>query len=213
MRMKLIGQYDSPFVRRVAIALRLHGLSYEHLPWSVFRDAERIAAYNPLLRVPTLVLADGEVLTESHVIIDYIERIADRSLWPSDPAEFVRALRVTSLSTGSADKAVSLVYEELLHDHVSQQWIDRCEAQIVAAVDRLEAEIEPAAGPRLFGDALGHADIALACMFRFLGEAHADRFDFQRWPSLRRHSELCESQPLFADVAQPFSVTLPSRTG
>jgi len=53
--MFLIGQYDSPFVRRVAIALRLYGLPFEHRPWSTFGDADKIAPYNPLRRVPTLV--------------------------------------------------------------------------------------------------------------------------------------------------------------
>ena len=68
--MILIGQYDSPFVRRVAIAMRLYGLSFEHRPWSVFGDAEKIAQYNPLMRVPTLVMGNGETLIESHAILD-----------------------------------------------------------------------------------------------------------------------------------------------
>ncbi len=51
--MILIGQYDSPFVRRAGIALRLYGLPFEHRPWSVFGDADRIRAINPLMRVPT----------------------------------------------------------------------------------------------------------------------------------------------------------------
>jgi glutathione S-transferase len=46
--MFLIGQYDSPFVRRVAIAMRLYGIGFEHKPWSTFGDAEKIAPYNPL---------------------------------------------------------------------------------------------------------------------------------------------------------------------
>ena len=54
--MILIGQYDSPFVRRTAIALRLYGLPFEHRPWSTFGDADRLAVFNPLRRVPTLVL-------------------------------------------------------------------------------------------------------------------------------------------------------------
>ena len=63
--MFLIGQYDSPFVRRVAIALRLYDLPFEHRPWSTFGDADKIAPYNPLRRVPTLVLDSGEALIES----------------------------------------------------------------------------------------------------------------------------------------------------
>ncbi|MBN9058568.1 MAG: glutathione S-transferase N-terminal domain-containing protein, partial [Rhizobiales bacterium] len=63
--MILIGQYDSPFVRRVAIAMHLYAIPFEHRPWSVFGDAKKIAPYNPLTRVPTLV--DGDfVLWESN---------------------------------------------------------------------------------------------------------------------------------------------------
>ena len=43
--MILIGQYDSPFVRRVAIAMRLYGIAFEHKPWSTFGDADKIAPY------------------------------------------------------------------------------------------------------------------------------------------------------------------------
>ena len=61
----ILGQYDSPFVRRVAIALRVYGLAYEHYPWSVFADGDKIEPYNPLRRVPTLILDDAEVLIDS----------------------------------------------------------------------------------------------------------------------------------------------------
>src|SRR5437879_13047557 len=71
--MILIGQYDSPFVRRVAIAMRRYGMDYEHRPWSVFADAEKIAAHNPLRRVPTLILDDGEVLVDSWGIVDALD--------------------------------------------------------------------------------------------------------------------------------------------
>ena len=73
--MILIGQYDSPFVRRVAIALRLYGFAFEHRPWSTFGDADKIAAFNPLRRVPTLVLDGGEVLIESTAILDYLDEL------------------------------------------------------------------------------------------------------------------------------------------
>jgi glutathione S-transferase len=71
--MFLIGQYDSPFVRRTAIALRLYGLPFEHRPWSTFGDADKIAPYNPLLRVPVLVLDDGEALIDSAAILDHLD--------------------------------------------------------------------------------------------------------------------------------------------
>jgi len=76
--MILIGQYDSPFTRRVAIALKLYGLAFEHRPWSTFGDADKIAPYNPLRRVPTLVLDDGEALIESTAILDYLSNTNSR---------------------------------------------------------------------------------------------------------------------------------------
>ena len=74
--MILVGQYDSPFVRRVAVALQIYGFDYEHRPWSVFGDAEAIAILNPLRRVPTLVTDDGEALVESACILDWLDELA-----------------------------------------------------------------------------------------------------------------------------------------
>jgi len=65
---QLIGQYDSPFVRRVASAMTLYEMPFEHRVWSVFRDAEKIVAFNSLRGKPTLVLPSGEVLVESAAI-------------------------------------------------------------------------------------------------------------------------------------------------
>lgn len=89
--MILIGQYDSPFVRRVGIALTLYDLPFEHRPWSVFGDAEKLRAINPLMRVPVLVLPDGPALTDSHMILDYLDNLVKQPLFPSaEPAVIAR---------------------------------------------------------------------------------------------------------------------------
>src|SRR5689334_23326002 len=99
--MILIGQYDSPFVRRVAIALRRHRLEFEHRPWSVWGDAERIARYNPLRRVPVLVLDDGVALVESAAILDSLDDLAGaRALLPRGGVERRDGLRICALATG-----------------------------------------------------------------------------------------------------------------
>src|SRR5258706_5849852 len=77
--MILIGQYDSPFTRRVAIALKLYGLAFEHRPWSTFGDADKIAPFNPLRRGPTLVFEDGGGLIESTAILDYFHEVVGAS--------------------------------------------------------------------------------------------------------------------------------------
>lgn len=205
--MILIGQFDSPFVRRVGIALKLYRIPFEHRPWSTFGDAGKIRPYNPLTRVPTLVLDDGEVLIDTFAILDYLdERVGpSRALIAESGPERRRALKVCALASGLADKAVSLIYERGLHTQTSQVWIDRCRAQIGAGFDALEAERSGRASPWWSGDSIGHGDIAVACVIRLTREVHADLFDFARWSALLAHAERCEARPEFQEISQPFA--------
>jgi glutathione S-transferase len=206
--MILIGQYDSPFVRRVAIALRLYELSFEHRPWSTFGDGEKIAPYNPLRRVPTLVLGSGEVLIESTAILDYLDDLVgpqDAMIAARGPARH-RGLRICALATGLGDKAVSLVYERVLRkDRQSKIWVERCEAQIGGVLDVLEKERTGVATPYWFGTRIGHADIAVACVLRFTGEAHPQLFSAARYPALAAHAARCEALPPFQEIVQPLT--------
>jgi len=204
--MILIGQYDSPFVRRVGIALTLYGLPFEHRPWSVFGDAEKIRPLNPLVRVPTLVLDDGEVLIESHSILDHLDSLVpiDRRLFPAAEPARRRALKIAALATGLGDKAVSLFYERRLHREVSDVWVERCRAQIAAVLSALEADRAGRAGDHWFGDRIGHADIAVAAMLRFVVEAHPGLVALAEFPALERHSSRLEALPAFQAIRQPF---------
>jgi glutathione S-transferase len=207
--MILIGQYDSPFVRRVAIAMTLYAMAFEHRPWSVWADADKIAAINPLRRVPTLVLDDGEALVESSAILDALDEMAgDTAMLPARGAARRRALRICALSTGLADKAVSLFYEGVLRETPSQVWVDRCRAQIGDVFTTLEADRAASSSAFWLGDSIGHADIAAACALRFTCEAHPGLFDAQRWPRMAAHGDRCEALPAFQAICQPLTVTL-----
>jgi len=173
----------------------------------VFADADKIARYNPLRRVPVLVLDDGQAIIESYAIIDHLEATSGATLWPEATADRRRAVRLTCVATGAADKAVSLVYETRLREHPLPMWIERCTAQITDAVDELDAARAAAASACFFGEQPGHADIALACLWRFLAEAHAGAFDLDRWPALQRHSAHCEALPPFRHAYMPFFVS------
>lgn len=203
--MILIGQYDSPFVRRVGIALREHGLPFEHRRWSVWGDAEKIAAYNPLRRVPTLVLDDGTSLIESGAILDALDEMVGpgRALLPREGAARRDALRVIALATGTADKAVSLLYEPLHRANPSESWMARCRLQIGDGLRALEEDRARGASGWWQGEALSHADIAVGCMLRFVGEAHPQLLDEARYPQLLRHASRCEARPSFQEIAQP----------
>jgi glutathione S-transferase len=210
--MILIGHYDSPFVRRVAIALRLYGMPYEHRAWSVFSQASEIAAYNPLKRVPTLVLDDGEVLIESAAILDWLNEVAgpERALIAGSGPERRHALKVCALAGGLADKAVSLVYERAVHGRETPVWVERCRSQIGGVLTALEADRGARPTAWWFGAKINHADIAVGCVLRFLSEAHPDVFDKGAWPTLAEHAAACEALPEFAGVVMPFFVSPPA---
>ena len=112
-------------------------------------------------------------------------------------------LWLCALATGLGDKSVSLVYESALRREQLKLWVDRCEAQITGALDALEKECAAIRTPYLFGERIGHADIAVACVLRFTREAHSRLFDGTRYPSLKAHAARCEALPAFAEIVQP----------
>ena len=205
--MFLIGQYDSPFVRRVAIAMRLYGIAFEHRPWSTFGDADKIAPYNPLRRVPTLVLDSGEALLESTAILDYLDETVgpDKAMLAPRGEARRKQLRTCALATGLGDKSVSLVYESVLRKERLKLWVERCEAQVTGALDMLEKERAAVNTPYLFGARIGHSDITLACVLRFTGEAHPQLHNATRYPALSAHAAHCEGLPAFKEIVQPLA--------
>ncbi len=204
--MILIGQYDSPFVRRAGIALKLYGMPFEHRPWSVFGDAEKIRPLNPLVRVPTFVTDDGTVLFDSATILDYLDhRMPEpERLFPvSEPLRH-QALRVAALGMGLAEKAVSLFYEKRLHETISDVWVERCRGQLLGTLAALETDRAGRSTSYWFGDRLGHADIAVAVALRFVNDVHTGLIDWTACPALDAHCTSCEALPVFSEISQPF---------
>src|ERR1700676_5481404 len=133
---------DSPFVRGVAVSMQLLDIGYEHANWSVGKDFERIREYNPLGRVPTLVLDDGEVLSESAVILDYFDDCVGptRALLPATGRERREALRQMAMAIGAAEKGREQIYERAFRpsDKQHEPWLERCRSQIDSGVSELE---------------------------------------------------------------------------
>ncbi|WPC07068.1 glutathione S-transferase [Pseudomonas benzenivorans] len=144
--MQLIGMLDSPYVRRVAVSLQLLKLPFEHRPVSVFRHFEQFRQINPVVKAPSLVCADGSVLMDSTLILDYAESLADggNSLMPSAPDKRLETLRVMGLALAACEKSVQVVYERNLRpaDKQHAPWIDRITDQLLWAYATLETELK-----------------------------------------------------------------------
>lgn len=203
--MILIGQYDSPFVRRVAIALKTYGLNFQHKPWSTFGEADKISKFNPLRRVPTLVMEDHTVFTDSAAILMVLdERVGPARAGLARSGQDGRdLLRISAFAAGVADKGVSLLYERVLREAALQLWVERCRLQIGETLDLLEAERQVRPTRYLFDDTLSHADVMLTTMWGFISQALTGELDWSRWPALAAHAKDCEALVVFAEANQP----------
>lgn len=180
--MILVGQYDSPYVRRVAISLRVLGFDYEHDTRSVFGDFDSMRTTNPLGRIPSLIIDSGETLIDSAAILDWLDEQvgAERALLPCGGAERRDALRRTALATGAIDKFGAANYERLIRPSQYRwpEWTARCLTQGTGALAALEALPWPA------NATLDQAQIATCCMVNYLKVTAPEYFSSQRFPAL-----------------------------
>ncbi|SDY43887.1 Glutathione S-transferase [Collimonas sp. OK242] len=143
--MQLIGMLDSPYVRRVSISLQLLAIPFEHRSISVFSTFEQFRAINPVVKAPSLVCDDGELLMDSTLILDYAEALAapGKSLMPAAIGERQHALRVIGLALAACEKTVQIVYERNLRPAEKQHepWVARVQGQLYAAYQALELEL------------------------------------------------------------------------
>lgn len=204
--MQLIGQYDSPFVRRVGLALTRYGIAFTHHPFSSFGESDKFVAHNPLRRVPTLVLDDGEALIDSYAILDHLDEIhgRDRALIAAAGPDRRAALRRCAIATGIADKAVSFFYAKNFAPSLDPAFVARSEGQIRDGLALLDAECASRSGDWWFGEEPGHDDNTVACVARFVSEAYAYLVTLIDHPALADHCARAEARDEFKAISQPF---------
>ncbi|MFT5450370.1 MAG: glutathione S-transferase [Gammaproteobacteria bacterium] len=195
--MILYGRYLSPFVRRTAIVFRNLGLPYEHS--SSGTDSAEVAEHNPLRRVPTLALADGEVIIDSAAMIDYALEQAGGGLelLPARGAPRRVVLRVSAIATGVMEKSVASAYERSKRpkDKIHKEWLDQLDAQVVAGL----GELDGAAAGKTFlcDDQLTLADINAVVAYDFAVIAVRYLFKEHHFNALQDLSARCNQLPEF----------------
>jgi len=197
--MKLIGMLDSPYVRRVAISLQLLGLRFEHQSLSVFRGFDQFRSINPVVKAPTLLCDDGEVLMDSTLMLQYAEALArPRTLMPTTLAELQHELRLIGLALAAAEKGVQIIYERGLRPPEKQHepWVARVTGQLLAACDALESELERKPLP-CSRTALHQAGISIAVVWHFNQQMIPELVPAQRFPRLAAFSAAAEALPEF----------------
>jgi glutathione S-transferase len=208
--MQLIGMLDSPYVRRVAVALIVAKIPFEHRPISLFRHMDAFSKINPLLKAPTFVADEGTVLMDSTVILDYLAVAYPRvaALTPSDGPELLRALRATALALAVMEKAVQRHYERTLRPPEKRHpaWVERVMGQLAAGLSALDAEL-PKSG--WTAGELGIADISAVCAYGFVQLVHTDAVETSRYQNLAEFCARAEALPAFRGAPAEDGVTAP----
>ena len=209
--MQLIGMLDSPYVRRVAVALIVAKIPFEHRPISLFRHIDAFSKVNPLLKAPTLVLDDGTVLMDSSVILAELasEHPSVAALTPTGRIERRRSARVMGLALTVMEKAVQRHYERALRppEKRHEPWVERVMGQLASGVAALDAEL-PQAG--WIGGGLGLADITAACAARFVrGVVPPEDVDSAAYRNLAEFAARAEALPAFRAAPSEDGVSAP----
>ena len=199
--MKLIGMLDSPYVRRVAISMRLLGLPFEHASISVFRGFDEFQRINPVVKAPTLVCDDGTVLMDSTLQLQYVESLAGRSLLPRESGALARELRLIGLALAACEKSAQIVYERALRPAEKRHdpWVQRVTGQLLAAYGELERELATQSlHPTAAG--IGQAGISVAIAWTFTQSVLAAQVPATDFPRLMAQAAACEALPVFQAI-------------
>ncbi|MBV9992055.1 MAG: glutathione S-transferase family protein [Alphaproteobacteria bacterium] len=193
--MILVGQYDSPYARRVAVSLMVLGIPYEHDTRSVFGDFDSMRKTNPLGRIPSLVLDDGTVLIDSAAILDWIDESVgpERALLPRSGLARREALQRIALACGAVDKiGGGRNYESLIRParYRWPEWIARTTTQGLGAVQAMNALDWPE-GP------LDEAGITAGCALDYIRVTAPELMPDGRYPVLDALWQRLTARPEF----------------
>lgn len=200
--MILIGRNLSPFTRRCTITMKLLGIPFERKPLSPFDHLEDVRAINKIVRVPALILDDGETLIDSGAILDHIEEQIGpaKALTPKAGRERRQVLKIVALALGAADKAVAAIYEEkrrpaeLMH----KPWLARLQDQARGGLEALEADLD--AKSWFVGGRMTQADITAVVVWDFFCVMQPALADAKRYPKLAALAERLKALPEFVET-------------
>ena len=207
--MLLIGKLISPYVRRVAVSLNALGIPFESETPSVFREPEAVRKHNPLVRIPALILDDGEELVESYAILDAIDDLVDpeRRLTPPSGKNRRHVMKIAAIAAGSMDKTVWAYYEGFHHpkEKIHQPWIDRNEMQLLGGLGYLDnlAKETGNTGWLAGTQRLSQADISSTVAYSFATVVRPKLEIEKKVPHLAKFAARCEALDIFTAAPIP----------
>ena len=203
--MKLIGSLTSPYVRKTRVVLAEKKLEYEFVLEDVWAQDSTVQQYNPLGKIPCLIMDDGGALFDSRVIVEYLDTLSPVGrLLPQQGRERAAVKCWEAIADGVVDAAVAINIENNRREPQfrSQAWIDRQLGKISAALDHMNRSLEdqPAF---CMGVNFSLADVAVGCALGYLDLRNDELAWRQTYPNLQRLEEKLRTRPSFIQSAPP----------
>lgn len=201
--MKLFASLTSPYARKVRIVLHEKKIECPLTidnPWST--DAV-VSQFNPLGKVPVMVLDDGSALFDSRVIVEYLDHVSPVArLIPAEHRQAVQVKRWEALADGICDAAVAIVVERR-RDTTQQdpEWMQRQQGKVDAGLRLLSDDLNHRAWCN--GESYSLADIAVGVCLGYLDFRFAEIDWRGTYPNLAKLAEKLAQRQAFADTRPP----------
>lgn len=178
-------------------------IEYQAVDESPWVEGSSVPRFNPLGKIPVLVLDDSTPLYDSRVIVEYIDAISPVSrLIPEPTRQRALVRRWEALADGLCDAAVLMTLEKRRPaTQQSNDWIERQLGKIERSVAELARDLEDK--PWCNGEAYSLADIATGCALGYLNLRYPELDWRDHYPNLARLSEKLDKRHSFADTAPP----------
>jgi glutathione S-transferase len=194
--MRLVGSRTSPYVRKVRVILAERAIPCDFVEESAWSATTTVPRYNPLNKVPALVLDDGESIYDSVVISEYLDAVSGNTFIPGDAVQRARVRRGEALGDGVADAGITVFLERKREpSRQDAAWIARQLDKIDAGIGAIAREL--GGRPFLGGERMNLADIACGCAL-FWTEFRMPELGWRdARPNLRAWAERLEMRPAF----------------
>jgi glutathione S-transferase len=203
--MKLIGSLTSPYVRKVRVVMAEKKLDFQLLLEDVW-STDAVLKYNPLGKVPCLVMEGGEAVFDSRVIVEYLDTLSPvGKLIPPSGRERVEVRTWEALADGLLDAAIlarlEATWPERSDAERSQAWADRQMSRVHATLKAFSQGLGEK--PWCSGIHFTLADVAVGCALGYLDFRFAPIDWRGEYPNLARLAEKLATRPSFVDTAPP----------
>jgi glutathione S-transferase len=201
--MKLIASPTSPYARKVRIALAEKKIEYELALQSPWEPGSTASDFNPLGKLPVLVMEDGTRLFDSRVIVEYLDTVSPVSrLIPEPSRQRIAVKRWEALADGICDAAATIALEKKRPlRQQSKDWVARQERKIALGVKELAQDLGDR--PWCSGEGYTLADIAAGCALGYLDLRQPGLAWREEYPNLARHADKLGRRASFQDTAPP----------